>query len=378
MLYNIIVAYELNRGISFKDKIPWKISLDIKQFKELTSRESMNCVIMGRKTWDSIPEKFRPLTNRINIVISKSLKNEEKLNEKNTYVCSSFDDLDQLVKTLSTNHNLLEVFFIGGEQIYKIAQQRYSINKYYLTQVLQKYECDTFFPMIDFSDYYLVESSIHTQEMLSFRFQIFKLKKSVDLSIGMNLEENNYLDCLRDVIQRGQYRDDRTKVGTLSLFEGKQFHFDLSNGNFPLLTTKRVFLRGLAEELFFFFSGLTNAKILQDKDIHIWDGNSSREYLDKIGQQHREIGDLGKFYGFQWRHWGAEYTDCHQDYTGKGFDQLQMIIDLIKNDPASRRILLSAWNPADLKEMALPPCHVLYQFYVNVEKKSLSCSMYQR
>jgi thymidylate synthase len=121
--------------------------------------------------------------------------------------------------------------------------------------------------------------------------------------------------------------------------------------------------------------GNTNANDLADKDIHIWDGNGSNEFLESRGLGHREQGDLGPVYGFQWRHFGAKYVDMHTDYTGKGVDQLQDCIDKIINNPEDRRIIMSAWNPADLDEMALPPCHM---FYVDVEKNELSCQMYQR
>jgi thymidylate synthase len=190
-------------------------------------------------------------------------------------------------------------------------------------------------------------------------------------------EETQYLECIRRHLLRGVYRPDRTGTGILSLFTGTQFHFDISR-HFPLLTTKKVFFRGVAEELFFFLSGQTDVRHLQEKKVHIWDGNSSREYLDSIGQSHRQVGDLGKFYGFQWRHWGADYVDCHTDYRGRGVDQIQTIVDQIRNDPYSRRILLSAWNPADLRQTVLPPCHVLYQFYVDPVDKTLSVHMYQR
>jgi thymidylate synthase len=110
--------------------------------------------------------------------------------------------------------------------------------------------------------------------------------------------------------------------------------------------------------------GNTNANDLAAKDIHIWDGNGSREFLDSRGLSHREVGDLGPVYGFQWRHFGAKYVDMHTDYTGKGVDQLADCIDKIKNHPEDRRIILSAWNPADLELMALPPCHMFCQFYV--------------
>jgi len=143
-----------------------------------------------------------------------------------------------------------------------------------------------------------------------------------------------------------------------------------------LLTTKKVFYRGIAEELFWFIRGSTSAKELQDKNVRIWDGNSSREFLDSIGLTEREEGDLGPVYGFQWRHFGAEYTNMHADYSGKGVDQLAEVINRIKTKPTDRRIIMCAWNPADLDKMALPPCHCLVQFYV--ADGELSCQLYQR
>jgi dihydrofolate reductase/thymidylate synthase len=137
-----------------------------------------------------------------------------------------------------------------------------------------------------------------------------------------------------------------------------------------------VFWRGVAEELLWFISGKTDARILQEKNIRIWDGNGSREYLDSIGLTQRETGDLGPVYGFQWRHFGATYRDMHADYSGQGVDQLAQVIHTIKTNPNDRRIIMSAWNPADLKLMALPPCHMFCQFYV--ANGELSCVMYQR
>lgn len=116
---------------------------------------------------------------------------------------------------------------------------------------------------------------------------------------------------------------------------------------------------------FLCLQGNTNGNDLSEKDIHIWDGNGSREFLDQRGLSHREVGDLGPVYGFQWRHFGAKYVDMHTDYTGQGVDQLMECIDKIKNNPEDRRIIMSAWNPSDLNEMALPPCHMFCQFYVS-------------
>lgn len=133
----------------------------------------------------------------------------------------------------------------------------------------------------------------------------------------------------------------------------------------PLLTTKRVFLRAVIGELLWFISGSTSSLPLSSAGIKIWDGNGSREYLDSVGLAHRAVGDLGPVYGFQWRHFGAEYVDAQADYTGQGVDQLAEVVWKLRNAPYDRRIVLSAWNPRDLKLMALPPCHMFAQFYVS-------------
>ena len=163
-----------------------------------------------------------------------------------------------------------------------------------------------------------------------------------------------YLDLLREIRDNGVTKTDRTGVGTKSIF-GNQMRFNLQDG-FPLLTTKKVFLKGIIYELLWFLKGDTNIKFLTDHNVHIWD-----EWAD-------ENGDLGYVYGKQWRSWEA--TD------GRVIDQISQVVDLIKNHPDSRRILVTAWNPAEIDKMALPPCHCLFQFYVADGK--LSCQLYQR
>ncbi|KAG0355077.1 Thymidylate synthase [Podila minutissima] len=196
-------------------------------------------------------------------------------------------------------------------------------------------------------------------------------------------EEHQYLNMLRHVMDHGEFRADRTGTGTRSIFAPPSMRFSLEDDVFPLLTTKRVFFRAVLEELLWFVKGDTNGLHLSEKGIKIWDGNGSREYLDKVGLSHRKVGDLGPVYGFQWRHFGAEYKDCDTDYTGQGVDQLAEVIWKIKNTPTDRRIIMSAWNPADLKKMALPPCHMFCQFYVSTPTEAqprakLSCQLYQR
>lgn len=196
-----------------------------------------------------------------------------------------------------------------------------------------------------------------------------------------NSEESQYLELCQKIIDTGEKREDRTGTGTFSLFAPPQLRFDLSDDTLPLLTTKRVFFKGILKELLWFVSGCTDGNKLAEQGVHIWDGNGSREYLDSLGLTDRREGDLGPVYGFQWRHFGAEYVDCDTDYTGKGYDQIANIIHTLKTNPYDRRILLSAWNPPAFKEMALPPCHVFCQFYVSFPKEGrpkLSCQMYQR
>ncbi|KAF2721471.1 thymidylate synthase [Polychaeton citri CBS 116435] len=184
-----------------------------------------------------------------------------------------------------------------------------------------------------------------------------------------NHEEYQYLSLIEGILRDGEHRPDRTGTGTLAIPFPPQHKYSLSRPDgtlvLPLLTTKRVFLRAVIAELLWFVSGDTNAKTLQDQNVKIWDGNASKEYLEKVGLGDREAGDLGPVYGFQWRHFGAEYQTCHDDYNGKGIDQLQDVIHKLKHNPYDRRIILSAWNPADLKKMALPPCHMFAQFYVS-------------
>lgn len=153
--------------------------------------------------------------------------------------------------------------------------------------------------------------------------------------------------------------------------------FSLRDGTMPLLTTKRVFWKGIVEELLWFLRGCTSSKELAERGVHIWDANGSRAFLESRGLGEREEGDLGPVYGFQWRHFGATYRTMHDSYEGEGIDQLAEVVELLRRDPTSRRILMSAWNPPDLAKMALPPCHVLSQFLVD-EDRSLTCILYQR
>lgn len=187
--------------------------------------------------------------------------------------------------------------------------------------------------------------------------------------------DEEYNSLIKLVLKNGHYKSDRTEVGTLSYF-GHQMRFDISR-YFPLLTTKKVYTKGVIEELLWMMKGQTNSSILSENGVKIWDANGSEEFLRK-NNLHYGKGDLGPVYGHQWRHFNASYDSCHTDYTGEGVDQLTKLIQNIKDDPNSRRHILNAWNPCQIDQMALPPCHVMCQFYCNTAEKSLSCQLYQR
>lgn len=184
--------------------------------------------------------------------------------------------------------------------------------------------------------------------------------------------EEQYLQLIRKIMNDGVLEESRNGI-TKSIF-GYFMKFSLNNGELPLLTTKKVAWKTCFHELTWFIKGSTDNRELQQKNVHIWDGNASREFLDSRGLQHYEENDLGPIYGHQWRHFNATYTDYNTDYSGKGVDQLANIIRELRTTEGrkSRRLIVSAWNPVQLSEMALPPCHVLLQLNVHSDKY-LSC-----
>lgn len=189
------------------------------------------------------------------------------------------------------------------------------------------------------------------------------------------MEEIQYTDLLKRILVSKTVREGRNGAKTRSVF-GHTSRYSLANGTLPLLTTKKMFTRGIIEELLWMLRGSTNVDELKAKNVHIWDGHSSREHLDKTNLNHLREGDAGAIYGHQWRHAGATYKGCDHDYTGQGVDQIMDVITSLRENPNSRRHVVCAWNVTQQDDMALPPCHALFQFYV--DENGLSCQMYQR
>jgi thymidylate synthase len=188
-------------------------------------------------------------------------------------------------------------------------------------------------------------------------------------------QEYEYLNLMQDILENGHQREDRTQVGTKSIF-ARQMRFDISK-TIPVVTTKFLPWKMVLKELIWFLQGKTDSKLLEAQGVGIWKGNSTRDFLDQRGLSHYREGDIGPMYGYSWRHWGHPYQGCSADYTGQGYDQLTELIENLKKDPFSRRHLLTTYNPAEVKNSVLAPCHgVATMYYVEKDAEGqlhLSC-----
>lgn len=351
-MYHIILARDDSNGIGNKGSLPWpRNKRDMEFFREKTTN---NIVIMGRKTWESIPEKFRPLPDRINIILSRS----EHENTENVHWFTNIIDILRFIDSLKkTEHKDKIPFVIGGAEIYNMFLELQVVSTIWLTTFTQNYECDTFFNVDYLKDFKLDDELIDTKG----DFDILSIEKYT----YVNKEEKQYLTHVSNILNFGNYRENRTAENTYSLFCPPQLRFNLRNNRFPLLTTKKCVLRQIFVELEFYLAGSADSKKLEEQKVFVWKGNTTREFLDSRGLQHYREGDMGPSYSFNFRHYGAEYTNCDADYTGKGFDQVQYCIDQIKNNPSSRRIIIDLWDCSKMHQMSLPPCMHKYQFYVN-------------
>jgi dihydrofolate reductase/thymidylate synthase len=397
MKLNLIYCKNNQGVIGYNNDLLFNIPEDIKYFKNITSQEYIkghkNIVIMGYNTWKSIPEKYKPLPNRINVIITKNHFSEMNFEHENIKVFNDFNFCYKYLEQEENNGNLLgDKFIIGGAQLYNLVHSNYlhMVNKVYETTVNYNIvksnqthytnlieKDDNLYSEIDFrieiyNDFKLINKKYMDTDEVNVIYNNNKLH-GVTYNIYQNVRylnngEKQYLDLMKSILYKNNIKDSRNSR-VISQF-GEKMIFDLREG-YPLLTTKRTPFKTILRELLWFIRGSTSNKELNDKNVHIWDGNSSKEFLKSRGLDYEE-GELGPVYGFQWRRFGADYNNPDS----KGIDQLQNVIDLIKNDPTSRRIILSAWNPVDLDKMALPPCHVMIQF--SVDKEFLDAQLYQR
>ena len=357
-VFRIIVAMDENRGIAkHGSNIPWHHSDDIEFFKSTTINQT---VIMGRKTYESIG---RVLPSRKNYILSRVIPD-------NLNGAVWFNNVHECIRACRGS-----VYIIGGAEIYNLFLSLQIVQEIIITQIPGVYDCNIFFPKTTYAIYKTTE---------------LKSGLIVNYLAYNNTEELTMLKLGKSVIGSVMRDAPRNVPQTFSSF-GHQLKFDLSNNTFPLMTSRRLFFRGIVEELLLMLQGSTDSRVLESRGVNVWRGNTSREFLDSRGLWHMPAGDMGASYGWLARHFGAQYVTCETDYTGQGFDQINYVIQELKTNPTSRRLIISLWDPNS--RCPLPPCLYNYQFYsqVNPEdppqpasqqmpprRRLLSCMMTQR
>ncbi len=356
-MFNIILATDSKNGIGKNNSIPWNIPKDVELFKSLTSSICgiNKVVIMGYNTMKSLKNGY--LKNRINIIITSNIIQNMENNDNGIYYVSNFNDALRSAYSL-VGKDASRIWVIGGSVLYKTAINHPDLNLIYHSNIKGDYECDVKFEL---PEHNIISTNILDNIPINFTLNVCKIKDTAELS---------YLKLLNEVLQYGDERQTRNGI-VFSLF-GKELSFNISN-NFPLLTTKKMFIKGIIEELLFFIRGDTDTNKLMEQGINIWKGNTTREFLDNLGLNYKE-GMMGPMYGYQWRFFNKPYNSSIEN---NYIDQLKNIIETLKKDPNSRRLIMTDFNPAMVDEGVLYPCHsLIIQFYV-IDNK-LSIKMYQR
>ena len=364
-MFNIILAVDKNNGIGCDGILSWNIPEELKIFKEKT-KDSI--VIVGRKTLEKLP-KLKDRT-----IYCLSSKIEIKCNNELVYTFQNINECVEQAEKLSKISGK-KIFIIGGNKIYDNFFKNYKKDiVVHISFLINSYKCDTFFNMENLKDFYIYKKD---------EYELFTHYEMVYQRYG----EQQYLNLAKDLLENGERRKTRN-AETISDF-CKHLKFDLRDG-FPLLTTKKMFLKGIVEELLFFIRGDTQSKILEEKGINIWTCNTNREFLDTNNFKDRKEGEMGPMYGSIWRNFNSlssdkeknqlqdnKYIQFHyksfdeDNITDKiesiefNIDQLKFVINEIKTNPTSRRILMTSFNPAQVKQGVLWPCHsITIQFYI--------------
>jgi len=362
---NFILCVDYNGGISYNNNIPWKFEEDSRYFRDIINHKynnKPNLIIYGRNTF----EKMGAIKNNINLIISTTQKYNDEIN--NIYSVTNIVDSIEFIDTNKDKFG--KIFICGGSNVY---------NKFYNLVYNNRQLYNSIFYVTLIEHNFLSDNKISFMNLINKRKSIFysvnKIHNGVELKCNNlndgieynliflkpfdidgniidieNKEEMKYLYLMHHLLESNEKIS--RNGSTLSDF-GEQLKFKLDK--FPLLTTKKLFFKGVFEELMFFIRGQTNAKILSEKQVKIWEGNTSKEFLLSQNLNYQE-GDMGPMYGFQWRHFGEEYKGYNKEYNG-GYDQLSYVLNEIKTNPNSRRIIMTTYNPAQAKQGVLFPCH---------------------
>jgi len=358
MNLTLIVCVDSNGGISKSGEIPWDIKEDMHFFLDNVNRPSKQkkLLVTGKNTY----QKIMNIKDCDFLTVSTSMISDKT----NLTVLHNLDNLKNHLYTYYENY---DVYILGGKNIYDYVIRNFGNINYVISRINYNYNCDNV--LDNFNMYF----ELYVDNLPYKNFSVKDLKNNIDVNItfysksfaNSQEQEQSYLNLLEYVLNHGESRQTRNAI-TRSVF-GKTLEFELDK--FPLLTTKKMFLKGIFEELMFFINGKTDTTELSEKGVKIWEGNTSREFLDKMGFKDRKVGDMGPMYGFQWRNFF-------------GFDQLQYCINLLKTDPTSRRIIMTSYNPAQAFEGVLFPCHgiciMFYCTHINNDNYKLDIMMTQR
>lgn len=350
-MYDLILACDSNFGIGKDNKLPWHLPEELKIFREKTND---SILIVGRKTAESLP----PLPGRLIAVLSrnKDTLHKDTLHKNNYYL---FNTLNEALDWAKITFPYKKIFIAGGAELYNFVLTTHSkdIDRIHLSILNDIYYCDRY---VNIGDEWIIQEEKVEQK---FKHQILIYKKEHS--------EFQYLNLIQDVLKNGKKKIGRNGETTSVFF--RNMTFDLNQG-FPLLTTKKMFFKGILRELLFFIKGQTNSKILEEKGVNIWKKNTDRKFLDSLGFVNRPEGIMGPMYGYQWRFFGAEYDEKEGKPISVGIDQLKNIINQIKNDPSSRRLIMTDFNPSQAHLGVLYPCHsIIIQFYVNDDELEMFC-----
>lgn len=388
MEISIILAQTKDNIIGIGSECPF-VTLDKEHFKSVTQYApsfGKNLMIIGRKTWETVPKSMRNCKRRFYLVLSQDLKYDSEC--ANSIVINNIDDA--MIYILKNKLFYYKIFCIGGANIYHLICDKYShfVSEIFLTKFNTKNNFADLYESIEPVYYDINNESIMTklflsnsttvEDNLSFKINNFTHTEYLSMMFyhyerKIKSFEVQYLNLVTEIKNNGIIKN--TRNGQTKSINNYRIQVDLSI-EFPVLTVRKIFMRGIIEELLWFISGSTDTSVLKSKNINVWNHNSSRQFLDSIGLTHLEENDIGPGYGFLMRYFGAKYINCKSDYVGQGTDQIARCIHLIKTDPDNRRIIINLWDAALSDLMALPPCHMLYQF--TIEKTKLNCHLYQR
>jgi dihydrofolate reductase/thymidylate synthase len=395
---NFILCTDIKGGISKNGLIPWNIPQDMKYFRDVITQKfnnKPNLIICGKNTF----QQMGIIKNHNMLIISKTIDINQNTND--IIIRNSIQETLDYIK--SNYNKYSNIFICGGSSIYNnffnicINQHNEYETIIYANVINKDYQCDNLISNKFYDVIINQKNNIHNRMNIDHLIEMCVKDNSTQESVKItflkpftsknhivrhnNYDESKYLELMYNLLKAP------IKVGrngaTQSLF-GNMLKFDIRK-HFPLLTTKRVYFKGVFEELMFFIRGDTNAKHLSEKDVRIWEGNTTKEFIHNCGLNYEE-GDMGPMYGFQWLHFNAQYHGMHGDYTDKGFNQIEYVLNELKTNPTSRRIIMTTYNPAQAKQGVLFPCHGIGIVFnaekdildVNDQTYYLNCMQLQR